>query len=161
MADSTTTIVLLFFVLVGLVVLLVVLYKRLNKETNGEYTLRHVVYKEGGLRDGARRVTAALRTRLGVPLWPRGNPEDDGEEMRDFQEEPRQKGRRCSSRFSSSSGSQPGEGEDEDGKPQMWGVKARRESETEEASTGPDVFVNLNHFSGSVMWSEEDASRTT
>ncbi|XP_061139381.1 uncharacterized protein si:ch211-119e14.1 [Syngnathus typhle] len=146
---ATAIVVLLFFIFVILLLLLIVLYKKLNRETNGQYTLQRVVYGEGGLRDRARTMAAVLENRLGVQLWPHGSSDEDGEEMQDFQEEPRQKAEYCSG---SSDGSQNGE----DGKPQGWSVKARRESETHEESRGTDVFINLNQFSKSVMWSEQD-----
>ncbi|XP_061620598.1 uncharacterized protein si:ch211-119e14.1 [Phyllopteryx taeniolatus] len=157
MASSTTNIILLFVIFVGLVVF-IILYRKLNRETNGEYTFRRVVYKQGGLRDRARRATAVLETCLRVQLWPCGDSNESGEEMRDFQEEPsgneeRRRRSRCSS------GSQASD--IEDGSPQGSGVEARRESETEEESRAPDVFVNLNQLSGSVMWFEEDAKQTT
>ncbi|XP_061664380.1 uncharacterized protein si:ch211-119e14.1 [Syngnathoides biaculeatus] len=151
MASGTTNIILIFFIFVGLVVF-IILYRKLNRETNGEYTFRHVLYKQGGLRDRLRRAAGVLETRLGVQLWPSGDTNEDGQEMRDFQEE-RRRSSRCSS------GSEASEGED--GSPRGSEVKARRESATEEESLAPDVFVNLNQFSGSVMWSDADAKHPT
>ncbi|CAF94995.1 unnamed protein product, partial [Tetraodon nigroviridis] len=69
------TILILLFCLLGLIVLLFFLYKKLNKETNGEYTIRNIVYKEGGVRDRLRGAGLALGTRLRVQLWPRGDIE--------------------------------------------------------------------------------------
>lgn len=83
-----TTVVILVFCLVALLSLLFVLYKKLNRDNNGEYTIRRMVYKEGGVRDRMRGVVSAVETRLGVQLWPRTDtdtdPEEDGEEMHDF-----------------------------------------------------------------------------
>ncbi|XP_057710126.1 uncharacterized protein si:ch211-119e14.1 [Corythoichthys intestinalis] len=140
MADSTVTNVLLFAAFLALLVLLVILYKKLNRETDGKYALRRVVYEEGGLRERARRAAAALGTRLGVRPGPR--PKRDGVEMRDFGEEPAQEEERSGSPCSDLPSDEP--------------VQAR--SDAKEESGGPDVFVVLNHFSGSVVWSEREAA---
>lgn len=82
---STSKVLILFFCLLCLLVLLFFLYKKLNKEANGEYTIRRIVYKEGGVRDRVRGTALALGTRLGVQLWPHSN--EDGEEMQEVQDE--------------------------------------------------------------------------
>ncbi|KAF7665046.1 hypothetical protein LDENG_00157050 [Lucifuga dentata] len=46
-----------------------------------------MVYKEGGIRDRVRLTMLALETRLRVQLWPRTNPDEDGEEMQEVQDE--------------------------------------------------------------------------
>lgn len=75
MDHSDSTILMLFFLLLALVALLIFLYKKLNKDTNGEYTVRNMVYKEGGARDRLRGAAQALGTRLGVQLWPHNDVE--------------------------------------------------------------------------------------
>ncbi|XP_034020844.1 uncharacterized protein si:ch211-119e14.1 [Thalassophryne amazonica] len=88
MSTSSTHIVLiLFFFLVFLIVVLIILYKKLNRETNGEYTIRRMVYKEGGIRDWMRGSIMVLETHLGVRLWPRGDENSDGEEVEEMQDE--------------------------------------------------------------------------
>uniref|UniRef100_UPI0037E8D09F integrin-binding sialoprotein-like n=1 Tax=Semicossyphus pulcher TaxID=241346 RepID=UPI0037E8D09F len=82
---SDKTVLILAFILFGLIVLLIFLYKKLNKEANGEYTIRRIVYKEGGVRDRVRGVALALETRLGVQLWPRSDSNEDGEEMEEME----------------------------------------------------------------------------
>ncbi|XP_054457593.1 uncharacterized protein si:ch211-119e14.1 [Anoplopoma fimbria] len=84
---STTTVIILLCCLLCLIVLLFFLYKMLNKEANGKYTVQRMVYKEGGVRDRVRGAALALGTRLGVQLWP---PSDNDEEMREVQDEERQ-----------------------------------------------------------------------
>lgn len=86
-SKSTMTVLILFFLLIGLIVLLILLYKKLNKEANGEYTIRRMIYKEGGVRDRMRGAVLALETRLGVQLWPRSDTDEDGEEMQEVQDE--------------------------------------------------------------------------
>lgn len=88
--SSTPTVIGLSALLICLVALLIFLYKKLNRETNGEYTIHQIVYKEGGIRDRARRATLALETRLGVHLWPRSDSDEDGEEMQEIQDEEEQ-----------------------------------------------------------------------
>ncbi|XP_041821387.1 uncharacterized protein si:ch211-119e14.1 [Chelmon rostratus] len=87
MTPSSWTVLILFFCLIVLIVLLILLYKKLNREADGEYTIRRMVYKEGGIRDGMRGAALALGTRLGVQLWPRNGADEDGEEMREVQDE--------------------------------------------------------------------------
>lgn len=90
--SSTWTLVILFFLLVGLVMLLIFLYKKLNRESNGEYTIWRMVYKEGGVRDQVRGAALALETRLGVQLWPHSDTEEYGSEMQEIQDEEMEKG---------------------------------------------------------------------
>ncbi|CAL8377659.1 unnamed protein product [Boreogadus saida] len=79
--DETTslkTVILLFLCLFFLVLLLLFLYKKLNKQTDGEYTVSNVVLGEGGLRDRGRELLRdACLTHLGVRLWA---DQDDDEE---------------------------------------------------------------------------------
>lgn len=49
--SSTPLILALLFFWIILVLVLIYLYKRLNRDTNGQYTVQRFVYKEGGLRD--------------------------------------------------------------------------------------------------------------
>ncbi len=84
-STANRTVLILFFVLAFLIVLLFLLYKILNKEAEGEYTIHRIVYKEGGVRDQVRGAALALETRLGVQLWPRGDIDEDGEEMQEVQ----------------------------------------------------------------------------
>ncbi|XP_041635813.1 acidic leucine-rich nuclear phosphoprotein 32-related protein 2 [Cheilinus undulatus] len=79
----------LSIIFIILLVLLILLYKKLNRDTHGEYTIRRIVYKEGGVRDQVRGVAFALETRLGVQLWPRGDSDEVGEEMQEVHDEER------------------------------------------------------------------------
>lgn len=87
-----TTVVILVISLMALLLLLFFLYKKLNKDTNGEYTIRRMVYKEGGIRDRVRGVVSAVETQLGVQLWPRSDTDEDGEEMQEVCDEESQLG---------------------------------------------------------------------
>ncbi|XP_070710871.1 uncharacterized protein [Pempheris klunzingeri] len=84
---STKTVLILLFCLLGLVFLLIFLYKKLNREANGEYTVQRMVYKEGGVRDQVRGAALAAGTRLGVNLWPRSATDDGREEMQEVHDE--------------------------------------------------------------------------
>ncbi|XP_026184953.1 DEAD-box ATP-dependent RNA helicase 28-like [Mastacembelus armatus] len=78
----------LFFILLCLIFLLIFLYKKLNKEAEGEYTVRNMYYKEGGIRDQVRGAVQGLETRLGVRLGHDNDTEDeDGEEMQEIHDE--------------------------------------------------------------------------
>lgn len=91
-SSSTRTLLILFFFLMSLIILLILLYKKLNRETNGEYTIRRMVYKEGGVRDQVRGAALALETRLGVQLWPHRDTDEYGSEMQEIQDEEMEKG---------------------------------------------------------------------
>ncbi|KAM4714759.1 uncharacterized protein FYW61_019669 [Anableps anableps] len=83
----TGAVLALSLILLGLVVLLVFFYKKLNKEANNQYTIQNIIYKEGGVRDRVRGAALAVETRLGIQVLPRG--EDEGEEMEEVQDEER------------------------------------------------------------------------
>lgn len=85
-SSSTQTVLILFFLLVGLIILLVFLYKKLNRETNGEYTIRYMFYKEGGVRDQVRGAASALGTCL-VQLYPHRADDNDSAEMGEIHDE--------------------------------------------------------------------------
>ncbi|XP_077445718.1 uncharacterized protein LOC144066213 [Stigmatopora argus] len=83
MADSTKTVVLLSLAFLVLAALLVILYKKLNRETDGKYAIWRLLCEEGGLGLGLRDLVGAAATRLGIaPARRRA-----GVEMRNFQEE--------------------------------------------------------------------------
>ncbi|XP_067117826.1 AP-3 complex subunit beta-1 isoform X1 [Osmerus mordax] len=92
--DKTTSdrvVVTLCFLLVFLILLLAYLYMKLNRETSGQYTLRRMVYREGGVRDRVRGGVRTLETRLGRRLWPLNENEEEiegeeSEEERDVEE---------------------------------------------------------------------------
>lgn len=86
-SSANKTVAILSVVLVLLVVLLVYLYKKLNKEANGQYTIRRMVYKEGGVRDQVRGVVLAVGTRLGIQRWHSGDSDKSGEEMQEIHDE--------------------------------------------------------------------------
>lgn len=79
MRPADTTVMALSFSLIILIVLLVFFYKKLNREANKKYTIRHMVHKQGGVRDRVRGAVLVVETNLGVQLWPRS--EDEEEEM--------------------------------------------------------------------------------
>lgn len=67
-ANNTPTVLILFFILVLLVLLLLYLYKRLNHETKGKYTIQRLVLGDGGLRDRVMHGVAEVEARLGDRL---------------------------------------------------------------------------------------------
>ncbi|KAM7366244.1 hypothetical protein PAMP_015698 [Pampus punctatissimus] len=182
---STPTVVALSFCLLGLIVLLILLYKKLNKESDGEYTIRHIVFKEGGLRDRVRGAAMVLGTRLGVQLWPHSDLQEHGEEMQEIQDEEGQ----VDESSSQESDSEEGEQEEEDSVEQSGETKGKgddtsslegsdleekaslmNKGETEgkeegkggvgdgkgEPSGGGGLQININQLSGSAIWFEEE-----
>ncbi|KAK0147245.1 hypothetical protein N1851_013341 [Merluccius polli] len=74
---SYKTVILLLFFLLFLVLLVIFLYKKLNKRADGEYTIRNMVLKKGGLRD---LLVDWVNTHLGICLW--ANPDLEEMEVR-------------------------------------------------------------------------------
>lgn len=133
-SSSTWTVVILFFCLVGLIILLIFLYKKLNREADGEYTIRRMVYKEGGVRDQVRIATVALGTRLGVQLWHGGDSDKGGEEMQEIQDEEGEMERGGSQ----GSDSEEEEREEEDNEEQCGGT-GRKDSGTSDDDIGSEA----------------------
>lgn len=183
---NTSTVLILFFSLVGLIVLLIFLYKKLNQEANGKYTVRRMVYKEGGVRDRVRGAALVVGTRLGVQLWPQSDTDEDGEEMQNIHDEEGQV-EDGGSEGSDSEGDDREEDEEEAEEDEEQcakakgkggdssddnssllsseaGEQARLTDQTEEkvregeaeASGGTGLLVDLKQFSGSAIWSEEE-----
>lgn len=177
---KTTSIVLgLFFLLLALIILLIFLYKKLNRENNGKYTVERMVYKEGGIRDQVRGAALALETRLGVQLWPHSETEEYGSEMQEIQDEEGQvkKGdsqgsdseEQCGRTEEKDSDTSDDEScaksseEDEQTKLTDQADREEKGEEKEEevegrASGGAGVLIDLKQFSGSAIWSEEKVS---
>lgn len=177
--SSNATVLFLFFLLLGLIVLLIFLYKKLNKESEGKYTIQRMVYKEGGLRDQVRGAATFLGERLGVQLWPNSESEEDGEEMQEIQDEEGQMGGHSSQGFDSEEGEDEadfgerngkrGDTSDENssfGDPEervglMDELEVKGEMEEKEgdgdgkgeASGGAGLQITLSQFSGSANWS--------
>ncbi|XP_049923278.1 neurofilament light polypeptide [Epinephelus moara] len=185
MSDSKTsnrTVLILAFALIGLLLLLIFLYKKLNRDTNGEYTVKRMVYKEGGVRDRVRGAALALESHLGVQLWPQSDSEEDGEEMQEIRDEEGQV-----EEGGSQGSDSEGEDQEEDSAKEKEGdalgdnssvqsseageqarltdqADAKEEKEEKvgdgegkgEASGGPGLLIDLKQFSGSAIWSEEE-----
>nr|XP_061817136.1 uncharacterized protein si:ch211-119e14.1 [Nerophis lumbriciformis]XP_061817137.1 uncharacterized protein si:ch211-119e14.1 [Nerophis lumbriciformis] len=138
MSLSTTTIFILLLLLLVLVFLLVMSYKKLNRDTDGKYKIRHVIYKKGGIRDQLRNTVAVLQSRLGVRLGSHSVSSDkDDQEMQVFPAVERQ------------------EMEDRS-------ENSREEAEDKESEKSigkTEWFVKLNQLSGSVVCSDEDANQ--
>ncbi|XP_049424731.1 uncharacterized protein si:ch211-119e14.1 [Epinephelus fuscoguttatus] len=176
------TVLILAFCLIGLLLLLIFLYKKLNKDTNGEYTIKRMVYKEGGVRDRVRGAALALESRLGVQLWPQSDTEEDGEEMQEIRDEEGQV-----EEGGSKGSDSKGEDQEEDSVKEKEGdasddnssvqsseageqarltdqADAKEEKEEKvgdregkgEASGGPGLLIDIKQFSGSAIWSEEE-----
>ncbi|XP_031154303.1 sodium/potassium/calcium exchanger 1 [Sander lucioperca] len=182
MAPSNQTVLILFFCLIGLISLLIFLYKKLNREANGEYTVRRLVYKEGGIRDRVRGTALALGTRFGVQLWPQSDSGEDEEEMQEVrfeavqsdeggsqgsysegddqeEEEKSGKGGDTSDDNSSLEGSEAGGQARPTDQEEAKGDTEEKVGDEEgkgEASGGAGLLIDLKPFSGSAIWSEEE-----
>lgn len=173
MAANSQTIVILVIVLLCLITLLIFLYKKLNKEANGEYTIRNIVYKEGGVRDQLRGVALALGTRLGVQLWPREDMEMEEvrdeeaqvlkgnsqvSESEDQDSKAQEEESDSSDDESSVGGSEAGEEARLTGEPETGEEGKEKEGKMEgEGNGGAELLKNLKELSGSAIWSEDQA----
>lgn len=181
-SSSKVTVAILSVFLLLLLVLLVYLYKKLNQQANGQYTIRRMVYKEGGVRDQVRGVALAVGTRLGIQLWHSGDSDKSGEEMQDIHDEEGEMERggsegseeeegeeeQCSdtvSRDSGTSADDSGSEAGEDGRlmgqPEETEAteerveKERGEERKGDAGGSAELAIDLKQFSGSAIWSEE------
>lgn len=183
---SYTTILALCFFLAALLILLFILYKYLNKEANGKYTVQRIVFREGGLRDRARGAAVTLGNRLGVQLWPQSDTDQDeengedeeeanssGNESSDEDADAAQVNEQKSDSMAEVNNAKGSSGDDSlDSSDEEEQAKAKPEPEskavkTEEAAgddvqeskageTSAPIVINLNQFSGSVLWAEEE-----
>lgn len=183
-ANKTVAILSVFLVLIC--VLLVYLYKKLNQQTKGQYTIRRLVYKEGGVRDRVRGVALLVGTRLGIQLWPGDGSDARGEEMQEINDEEENLERggskesedeegdeereeeQCSDTESRDSGTSADESGSEAGKearltgqPAVTEERAERERGEEgngEANRSSELAIDLKQFSGSAIWSGEQTA---
>ncbi|KAG7461854.1 hypothetical protein MATL_G00195540 [Megalops atlanticus] len=87
-------VIFLFILFAILILVLVYLYKRLNRETDGQYTIRQLIYGKGGVRERVQNGVTAIESRLGVRLRPRKAEDiEGGEEDDDREEEEREQER--------------------------------------------------------------------
>lgn len=83
--DNTPAVLALLFIWIILVLALVYFYRKLNTETNGQYTVQRMVLAPGGLRDQLRQGVSVVENRFGVHIWPQ--PREDEENIRDKDED--------------------------------------------------------------------------
>lgn len=144
--NNTTTVVILLVCLLVLVVLLIFLYKKLNKEADGQYTVQNMWYKKGGIRDRVRGAALTVGALLGVQLWPRSEAGEEGEEMQELQDEESQ----VEEGGSQQSDNEGDDQEDEDDNAEQCGVRSSdaysssEGSEPEEEENLPDQCEGRN-----------------
>uniref|UniRef100_A0A3P9KNM1 Si:ch211-119e14.1 n=1 Tax=Oryzias latipes TaxID=8090 RepID=A0A3P9KNM1_ORYLA len=165
MIPSTKTVLVLFFFLIALLVLLFVLYKKLNRETHGEYTVPAVL---------------TLEAHLGFQLWPRseedveqpeegedsqasdGEGEDDGEKPEDDSTDPSNTSNGSDDENSSEEDLEAGEHGRQMGAADLMNETSENKEEKVEAEIkgergeGTELLIDLKQFSGSAIWSEEE-----
>lgn len=182
-STATRTVLILFFCLIGLIVLLVFLYKKLNRETKGEYTIQRLV---NFVRGAALTLWARIRLQI------RPDRDADGCESQD--EEMEQGG-------SQGSNSEGDDHEEEDNVEQCSMTDENKDDTSDEdssledakdgeqtklidepeqaekgeeklekvedqegkveASKGAGLLIDLKNFSGSAIWSEEGVSEVS
>lgn len=185
-ATSTPTVIGLTFFLIVLIILLVFLYKKLNWDTDGEYTIQRIIFKEGGVRDQVRGAVRGVETRLGVQLWPGSDFDEDGEEMQEVCIEDRQV-EDGSSQGSDDEGDDQGEESEEEERRRDKSDTSDNDSSSEgseagdnvrlvvkedeeetkvgdhdcigEASGGAGLLIDIKQLSGSATWSEDGVCR--
>ncbi|XP_067308097.1 protein tyrosine phosphatase receptor type C-associated protein [Pseudorasbora parva] len=182
--DSTPTVLVLLVILIILAVALVYFYKKLNADTNGQYTVQRMVFAPGGLRDRLRQGVGVVENRFGVHIWPQ--PRDDEENIGDNDEEGGDHDKQNDSYAEGEQQENDDGGDDssdyssvdlrERAKMQMEEKneaeeekeKQKEEKKEEEAAAGGEdrskevkneekvgLLVDLKPFTGSAIWSEE------
>ncbi len=76
-ADGTTTVIALLFIWIVLALALFYFYKKLNTDTNGQYTVQRMLLAPGGLRDRLRQGVGVVENRLGVHIWPQQRDDEE------------------------------------------------------------------------------------
>ncbi|KAJ8416479.1 hypothetical protein AAFF_G00357670 [Aldrovandia affinis] len=87
-----TAVVVLFLFLTLIILALVYTYKRLNRETDGEYTLTRLINGQGGARERVQNAVSVVESRLGIQLRQRKRGDIEGGEG-DEEEEDREQER--------------------------------------------------------------------
>ncbi|KAF4111441.1 hypothetical protein G5714_008472 [Onychostoma macrolepis] len=82
---NTSTVIALLFIWIVLALALFYFYKKLNADTNGQYTVQRMFFAPGGLRDRLRQGVGVVENRLGVRIWPQQR--DDEENIGSHDEE--------------------------------------------------------------------------
>lgn len=76
-ADSTPIVIALLFIWIILALALFYFYKKLNTDTNGQYTVQRILFAPGGLRDRLRQGVGVVENRLGVHIWPQQRDDEE------------------------------------------------------------------------------------
>ncbi|TRY92547.1 hypothetical protein DNTS_029822 [Danionella cerebrum] len=84
-AESTILSLLFFWLL--LVLTLVFLYKKLNAQTNGQFTVQRLVLGPYGLRDRLRQAVGLVENRFAIRVWPRPRNDDDYDDEQEQENE--------------------------------------------------------------------------
>ncbi|XP_016097560.1 nardilysin-like [Sinocyclocheilus grahami] len=175
--DNTATVLALLFIWIILVLALLYFYKKLNADTNGQYTVQRMVFAPGGLRDRLRQGVGVVENRLGVHIWPQRH--DDEENIGDNDEEDKEgEGRDKQNDSYTEEGEQQEHDDDRDDSSDDYSSVDLRErakmqmeekEEKEEAAAGEEdksqevkneekveLIVDLTPFTGSAIWSKEN-----
>lgn len=180
---STPTVIALLFIWLILVLALVFFYKKLNKDTNGQYDIHRLIFTEGGLRDQLRQRVGVVENRLGVHIWPQRHEEEQHLEDKGKDEEDVDNDKQNESR------AEEEEQENHDNRDDSSddyssidlrerankrnenknGEKTEAEEEKQEEAAGEDekhgkelrneekvgLLVDFKPFAGSAIWSEQ------
>ncbi|XP_016335145.1 prostatic spermine-binding protein-like [Sinocyclocheilus anshuiensis] len=183
--DNTPAVIALLFIWIILVLALLYFYKKLNADTNGQYTVQRIVFAPGGLRDRLRQGVGVVENRLGVRIWPQQR--DDEENIGGHDEEDEEgEGQDKQNDSYTEEGEQQEHDDDRDdssddyssvdlrerAKMQMEKIEEKDQAEEDEeeaaAAAGEEdrseevknaekveLLVDLKPFRGSAIWSEE------
>ncbi len=75
--SGTPTVIALLFVWIILALALFYFYKKLNADTDGQYTVQRILLAPGGLRDRLRQGVRVVENRLGVHIWPQQRDDEE------------------------------------------------------------------------------------
>ncbi|KAL6490493.1 hypothetical protein MHYP_G00008380 [Metynnis hypsauchen] len=189
-SNSTPIVLTLFFLWLLLVLILIYLYKRLNRETNNQYTVQRLVYGEGGLRD---RVVQGVEVVTSLTARFRPQNHDEEEAIGDIEDDYDEEGdEEREGTCQNDTNADENEEEDKDDSSDDYSSidlkervkqnnsteelkvdeEQKKESKDEEKEDGHKqeeemkneervgLLVNIKPFSGSAIWSEEKTEET-
>ncbi|XP_016330296.1 prostatic spermine-binding protein-like [Sinocyclocheilus anshuiensis] len=179
--DNTATVLALLFIWIILVLALLYFYKKLNADTNGQYTVQRIVLAPGGLWDRLRQGVGVVENRLGVRIWPQRHDDEENIGDNDKEDEEGEGRDKQNDSYTEEGGQQEHDDDRDDSSDDYSSVdlrerakmqmeeKEEKEKQKEEAAAGEEdksqevkneekleLIVDLTPFTGSAIWSKEN-----
>ncbi|XP_043099660.1 acidic leucine-rich nuclear phosphoprotein 32 family member B [Puntigrus tetrazona] len=179
--DNTPIVITLFFLWIILVLVLLYFYKKLNADTNGQYTVQRMLFAPGGLRDRLRQGVGVVENRLGVHIWPQQRDDEENIGGHDEEDEEGEEEDKQNDSYTEEGEQQEQDDDRNDSSDDYSSVdlrerakmqaekKEEKEERKETEAAGEEdkcqevkdtekveLLVDLKPFTGSAIWSEEN-----